>query len=105
MVYEHFCVPCNRTFDVIRPVSRYDDAEICAKCGSVAERVPFPRRVFLHGTAVQEKQFNHALGTVCTDNEAKQIAKERGLIEVGNERVEKHVKPYESDYSDIWKGA
>lgn len=103
MIYEYRCFGCKKAFDVIKPVKDYDKEEICTSCGAVADRVPFPRRTYLSGTAVQEKYFNHALGQVCTDREAKQMAKERGMIEIGNEKVD--VKPVEHSYDDVWKGA
>ncbi len=105
MIYEYKCFGCKRGFDVIKPVKDYDKEETCEKCGAVADRVPFPRRTYLSGTAVQDKYFNHALGTVCTDKEAKILAKNRGMIEVGNEDVSKHVNPVESNYDDVWQGA
>lgn len=112
MIYEYKCFQCKKLFDVAKPVSRYLDEEICVSCGAVADRVPFPRKTHLSGTAVQDKKFNHALGRVCTDREAKQIAKEQGMIEVGNEDVSKHADTVRSDldkaadkaYDDIWKG-
>ncbi len=104
MIYQYGCEKCGAKFEVIKRVSEYKDPESC-KCGYEATRVPFPTKIHLSGTAVQDKYFNHALGQVCTDTEAKQIAKDRGMIEVGNERIEKHVKPVEHSYDDVWKGA
>jgi putative FmdB family regulatory protein len=105
MLYEFLCAWCVKSFDVVRPVSEYDAAAFCPDCGHEGNRVRFPRKLHLYNTAVQEKQFNPALGCVATDREAKQIAKERGMIEVGNERVEQHVKAEQFDYeSEIVKG-
>lgn len=104
MIYEQECTSCGNKFEVVKPASEYDTIEIC-KCGAEAKRVPFPRKIHLSNTAVQSPYFNHALGQVCTDNEARKIAKERGMIEVGNERVDKHVQSAETNYDDVWKGA
>ena len=90
MIYEYKCFGCEKTFDVVKPVSKYKEEELCDSCGCIADRIPFPRKTYLHGTAVQEKTFNHALGIACTDKEAKQYAKAQGMIEVGNENVSKH---------------
>lgn len=97
---------------MIKPVSQYQDPETC-KCGYEATRVPFPKRVYLANTAVQDRKFNQALGTVCTDSEARQIAKERGLIEVGNEDVakaahrtaEQNEQQLDAELEQVWKGA
>lgn len=108
MIYEFTCTPCTKRFDVARRVSEYDLPASCPVCGIEAQRTPFPRKIHLYGTAVQNAYFHNGLGTVVRgETDAKAIAKERGLIEVGNEQVEKHVKPDLHDYAadDIWKGA
>ncbi len=104
IVYAYKCESCGASFDIVKPVSQYDADENC-QCGYLATRIPFPQKIHLGRTAVESPYFNHALGQVCTDSEARKIAKERGLIEVGNEKVEKHVKVEESTYDDVWKGA
>lgn len=105
MIYEFCCNECKLRFDEIRPVSEYANPANCPKCSAEATRVPFPRRVWFAGTSVQDRYFNHALGKVVSDTEAKQIAKERGMIEVGNEDISKHCNVEESNYDDVWKGA
>lgn len=113
MIYEFRCFGCDKLFEVAKPVSRYREDELCTTCGCIAERVPFPRKTYLNNTAVQEKSFNHGLGIACTPNEAKRIAKEKGLIEVGNENVHKAAKrtseqldqKYDAELESVWKGA
>jgi putative FmdB family regulatory protein len=105
VIYEYLCEVCGSHFDVVKPVSEYNTPEACRSCNYDATRVPFPRKIYLHGTAVQEKKWNPALGCAVTDSEAKKIAKERGLIEVGNEDPSKHLKPKELNLDDVWQGA
>lgn len=105
MIYEHHCDPCDVSFDVRKDSKDYMREEPCPKCEKLARRVPFPRRTYLAGTAVEEKYFSHALGQVVTKSEEKRIAKSKGMIEVGNEKVEKHVKPELHSYDDVWQGA
>jgi hypothetical protein len=105
VIYEFQCHCCNTSFDVIKPAAMYNTPETCAKCGEIATRIPFPRKVHLYGTSVQEIEFNHALGKAVTKREASHLAKEKGMIEVGNEDISKHVKMEESNYDDIWQGA
>lgn len=105
MLYEYLCEACGSHFDVVKPVSEYNTPEQCRSCSHDAIRVPYPRNLYLSNTSVQEKYFHPGLGCVTTDSEAKKIAKERGLIEVGNEKIEKHVQHKEKSYDDIWQGA
>lgn len=98
MIYAYLCNNCGENADVIKPVSEYDKKELCKSCGCVMTREFAPRRVYLHNTAVQEKKFQPALGRAATDRELKQAAKENNWIEIGNERVEKHVKAPEIEY-------
>lgn len=104
MVYEYKCASCSKTFDVIKSAAFYDSEELCS-CGYVADRIPFPRKIHLYGTSVQEKEWNHALGKAVTKDEGAALAKSKGMVEVGNEDISKHVKMEETNYDDIWKGA
>lgn len=104
MIYAYKCSSCTKAFDVIKPVIDYDKEETCS-CGCIADRIPFPQKIHLYGTAVQEKVWNHALGKAVTNSEAKNLAAQKGMVEVGNEDISKHVKMEESNYDDIWKGA
>jgi hypothetical protein len=62
-------------------------------CGSYSVRKFVPSRIYLNNTAVEHPEFNHGLGCVTKNNRhASQIAKDRGMIEVGNENMSKHRK-------------
>lgn len=98
MIYVYKCDGCNGEFEVIKPVADYERIESCPVSGTIMTRAIAPQRIFLHNTAVQERAYNPAFGKALTRNEAKEIAKQRGMIEVGNERPEKHLKPRLNDY-------
>jgi putative FmdB family regulatory protein len=101
MVYEYSCAACNKTWDVIKPVSEYQSIELCLDCGKVGVRAFAPKKIHLHGTSVQDAYFNVGLGKIVkNDAHARQIAKDKGFIEVGNERPEKHLSVKLSDYED-----
>ena len=60
--------------------------ENCPDCTKVADRIPFPRKTYLIGTAVQNAEYNPGLGMVVNNKEHRsEIAKQRGLVEVGND--------------------
>lgn len=104
MIYEHVCGICQIHFDVSKDAEHYRRPEPCPQCGAQCARIPFPRRTYLANTAVQERYFSQALGQVVTRREELQIAKQQGMIEVGNEKIEKHVKTELHSYDDVWKG-
>ena len=86
MTYEYACQKCDQIFDVIKPVKEIDNIEHCPDCGGVGDRMFAPRRVYLSGTAVQNAEYNPALGCVVKNKEHRaEIAKRKGLIEIGND--------------------
>jgi hypothetical protein len=61
------------------------------------ERVFHPPQLI--GTKVEDAYFCSGLGQVVRNSShRKEIIRERGLIEVGNERPEKHLKPTHIPY-------
>lgn len=99
MIYEYSCLKCDSTCEIVKPVSEYDKVENCAECGTVMSRAFAPKKLHLYGTAVEEKYFNHGLGQVVNGKaHVKQICKEKKIIEVGNERPEKHLKIRQQEY-------
>jgi putative FmdB family regulatory protein len=97
LIYLYACAACGHTQDVIKSVKDFDRTEVC-KCGTEMKRQISRGRIYLSGTAVQEKKFQPALGRAATDSELRAEAKQRGWIECGNERPEKHLKPELSEY-------
>lgn len=60
-----------------------------------------PRKIHLFGTAVQDKKFQPAIGRPATDSEMRQIAKEKGWTEIGNERQDKYIRQPETELPDL----
>lgn len=100
MIYEYHCEKCNKSVDIAKPVKDYDKDEFC-ECGYLMQRHFAPQKIHLYNTKVQESYFSHALGKVVKgDNDLRQQAKQRGWIEVGNEKPEKHLKVKQVSYDD-----
>ena len=94
--YPYECTSCSHTFDVIKSVRQLDDPECCEKCSAPnARRYLVP--VNFNGASDWNNQgWNPGLGCVTKSNaHAAKIAKERGLIEVGNEDVGKTIAAQE----------
>lgn len=93
MKYEFYCKPCNAIDEVDR---RMDEATLpyhCPDCGTQASRYYMGNGPAVITKGEQIPYFHPAFGKVMTDKEAGQLAREKGLVEIGNEDVRKHIPP------------
>lgn len=89
MTYEYFCKLCNKTFDVIKSVKDFDRSETCGDCGEFAHRRFVPEYVSFLNTKVEHPEYNPGLGCVVRNKKHRaEIAKSRGLVEVGTQNME-----------------
>jgi putative FmdB family regulatory protein len=96
MRYPYRCSECSFEFDVIKSLKDIDQVENCSDCGAVAER--FIARTHFYGARVEDAEFNPALGCIVKNRKHRDsIARDRGLIEIGNEDCEKTIQRYEQD--------
>lgn len=87
MIYPYQC-QCGTSFDVIKPLSKIDSPEKCPSCGQIGDRVIAAGHFY--GEKVEDAYFCPALGTVVRNSShRKALAKDKGLIEVGNEDTNK----------------
>jgi putative FmdB family regulatory protein len=89
--YEYACPSCKAGFDIIKSVKAIDQVETCPKCSSSCDSSArqISRTNFTGASDWNTQTFHPALGQVVRNNKhAAQIAKSRGMIEVGNEKVE-----------------
>ena len=101
MIYSYKCLTCNVDCDVVKPLADYDKIEHCGKCGNSMQRAFAPQKIYLSGTAVQDRRWSNAFGQVVrSDAHERQIAKERGAIELWTENPHKHLKPNLKSYDD-----
>lgn len=100
MTYQYQCVKCDHVFDVIKSVKDIDVNEFCPDCEAPAERQFVPTRVYFSGTQVQHAEYNPGLGQVVKSKyERQELAKRKGLVEVGNDfkSGESHQKEFETE--------
>jgi putative FmdB family regulatory protein len=86
--YEYFCDKCDSQYDVIKLISEYIKAQgqdQCPKCGKIGTRIPSCNIEFT-GTKIEDAEFNVGLGTITkSKRHREELAKQKGLIEVGSE--------------------
>ncbi len=86
--YEYFCEKCDKNFEVIKSIHEYKSPENCKQCGNEATKV-FSRQVHFIGTKIEDAEFNPGLGCITkSKRHREELAKRKGLIELGNEKPE-----------------
>lgn len=102
MIYEYFCTDCNRLTDVEKSLSELDRLEFCPKCDLQMHR-QISARISFKGEKADSNEafFSHALGQVVrNEKHQRELAKQRGLVEVGNEKSGMDAqKPQPKDYT------
>jgi putative FmdB family regulatory protein len=99
MIYDYRCYGCEKDVEVIKPMSECSRRETCPDCLKELSRL----YRLGHSQKVLKTDFpyfHHGLGHwVDGDRHGQKIAKQRGLIEVGNERQETFLKPHREEYT------
>lgn len=95
MIYPYRCPSCSNTFDVVKSVKEIDNPETCPKCNQPAER--YIARTHFYGAKVEDAEYNPAFGCITKSaRHRKQLAKDRGMEEIGNESPERMHKHFET---------
>ena len=100
-MYPYRCPDCSHEFEVLAKISEIDHAMInCEKCDTLLESKhrQIAKRQFFYGTEVEDYEFCPALGQVVKNKKHRQqIAKDRGMVEIGNESPETVHSHFESE--------
>lgn len=87
MIYPYLC-KCGTEFDVTKTIHQIDLVEECPSCHSIAERIIASGSFY--GEKDEDASYDPALGCIVKNQiHRRKIAKDRGLIEVGNEDMNK----------------
>jgi hypothetical protein len=77
-------------------VAEYKPTPPCPDCGEEAKRIYTPPHIY--GTEVEDAEFNPGLGCIVKNKKHRaEIAKRKGLVEVGNECPKKIYDNMEKD--------
>ena len=91
--YIYLCLKCDRKFDIVKSIKSLDDPEACPGCAALETRRCLQRVNFNGASDWDKAEYNPGLGCVVKNTKHRErLAKERGLIEVGNEDVSKVIK-------------
>ena len=88
MIYPYECKNCGHRFEVTKRIAEADNPEHCGKCSSLAKRYIAKRQSF-YGAKVEDAEYCPATGQVVRNQKhRRQIARDMGLEEVGNDSGE-----------------
>ena len=100
-IYPYECPDCGHEFEVIAKISEIDDVMInCSECDTLlsSKNRQIAKRQFFYGAEVEDAELCPALGCVVKNKKhRRQIAKERGMIEIGNESPDTVHQHFESE--------
>lgn len=102
MKYDFHCNQCEVTTEVEKSVDKYNEVGYCIYCGSVVSRL-LPTRFYFHGGKRVDPYYDQGLGCVVKDTKHRdQIAKSKGVTEVGNESMDKFSKKLKTEKDKKW---
>lgn len=94
--YDFFCEKCDLEFEFVESIKEYEPRKKCVQCDNEMKRIYKYCKFHHTGAKVEDAEFNPGLGRV-TKSKAhrKELAKQMGVIEVGNdfekpEKIHKH---------------
>ncbi len=93
MIYPYQCDQCRHKFEVIKSHREMDQNEACPSCLTIVSGKStdeggcrYIARTHFYGAKVEDAEFNPGLGCITKGKKDRErIARQRGLIEVGNE--------------------
>lgn len=101
-IYDWQCQDCQKSFEVIRSYQEYSLPALCDACQSSNTIRLISRTHFYGANTWDQASYNTGLGCITKNTKhAEQIARERGLIPIGNESCEKTMASQETKAAAI----
>lgn len=105
-----YCPGCNSTVESIKYLKGSRVLSECPKCTNSIDVGPAPSKIHFVGASVQNAEYNPAFGCVVKNKQHRnELAKQKGMEEIGNEPVEKIHTHYDAERKEtndkIWRDA
>jgi predicted nucleic acid-binding Zn ribbon protein len=98
MMYDYRCEKCENDEVVIKPASDYNKSEFCQFCQLEMIKVFSKTQIICDKSSYE---YCHSLGQIVKNNRhRRELAKERGMVEVGTETPEKIHAKNEKDLNE-----
>jgi len=102
--YDWHCQKCDANFETIESIKNYTGRGECPTCKNLSVDRIFSHQVYFIGASVEDATYNPAFGQVVKNSrQAREIAKEKGLIEIGTEKPETIHKHFDSQREEKLK--
>jgi len=99
--YDYFCDKCDERFDLIKSIHDHKPKEPCPKCGKMSSQDLSLCRPEHIGASVKDAYKCPALGTIVkSDAHRKELARAKGLEEIGNEKPKSIHRHFEKQRED-----
>jgi len=93
--YPYECPTCHHDTDIIKSVDDIENVELCPICDTIMDRLIVGGSCFM-GEKIEEAEYNPGLGCIVNNKKHRdEIAKRKGLIEIGNEDPQKIQSGYD----------
>lgn len=94
--YDFNCSTCG-DYEIFTSIKAYTGKEPCPSCGKSGDRV-FVRNGMFMGAGVECAEYNPGLGMVVKNKKHREeVCRQRGLVEIGNEKPESLRKSVEKE--------
>ena len=92
--YDYECEKCQSTESRYKSIAEYNTEEYCSACQNPLTKL-LNCRVHFVGAKVEDAEYNVGLGAITKSSQhRKELAKRKGLEEIGNESPDKIKKHY-----------
>ena len=101
IIYEWNCPKCEVKFETLQSIVEYNGETQCPTCGDITKERIFSAKITILGSSVQNAEYNPAFGQVVKNKAHRnELAKQKGLIEIGNDKPESIHKATEETKRD-----
>lgn len=98
--YEYSCEKCEKVFEVVKSIKLYQELDPCPDCGNMGVRKVSCNISFV-GTKIEDAEYNPGLGCITKSKRHRdEIAKSKGLTEIGNENINKIQDKFDKDRAE-----
>lgn len=102
--YKMHCQKCDDNFEHVESIKTFEGQAQCPACKTISNEQVYTGAVHFLGASVESAEYNPALGQIVKNSKhRKELAKQKGLIEIGTEKPETIHKHFDKARADKLK--
>ena len=103
-IYDFYCDKCDLEYEIVQSIKEYTGKWSCTACGNETRRIYTHCSFHFTGTKIEDAEFNPGLGKITkSKRHREELAKQMGVVEIGNEKPETIHKHFDSSRADKLK--